>query len=715
MRISAYNRYTYYLRSTGTGIIIVGSCWVLYQLRSTSQILRSVVPTNILDLEQAHAQYIYIDDPRFKDVFMFREDKTAQSSALKTQHGLSTIVMKWWKSLNRNLAYRLLHMAQHGNKSERYKAVHTLNSLKYLKDWHYRHIAQMLDARTAIALARMKDVDLRFFLPPPYYHVQHKLHDVIEKIHSLLLHLNHLCSNTHPCLAQFLNTIFKDPLREGLIFDHDLPSMGLGTPSALVWNQELLVSCVQALCHHSSLEKYSKDIVAAGGLLILMMIKQIFENNIDVCVLLAKIVSNISIHTEYLNDIFTSGWMGTLVEWSHNDDIRLSIPAGRALANLDIDENENIKYPRRIYLLYPLYKTCSSTKLDVVFLHGLLGSVFVTWRQRDPASVVNGVIDPSAIDHGSDVYSAMLGEHPQEFFKDLAHDLQMHEWNKLGQDFQFILDDCPEKTNGQADGPYFCAGDDKCVIKCEHDRRYRTQCWPKDWLPEDVPSLRILGVNYDTNLSMWTNLCPIDGRKTTMKERSTEYTEKLLRAGIGLKPIIWVCHSMGGLIVKKMLVEEWKNGDKHNICKNTRGILFYSTPHRGSHVAVLAQTTQMLVWPSIEVQELREESPELLKLHEEFLNMLKVYPIQIVSFSETKPTTVTALKLSYQFVSSHSADPGVGEFYEIPQDHLSICKPASRQSFLYQKLLSILRCHANFTRSTKELALMEVSLPRKLS
>jgi len=51
---------------------------------------------------------------------------------------------------------------------------------------------------------------------------------------------------------------------------------------------------------------------------------------------------------------------------------------------------------------------------------------------------------------------------------------------------------------------------------------------------------------------------------------------------------------------------EWKTGDKHGICKNTKAILFYGTPHRGSHVAALKQTTQMLLWPTIEVQELRE-------------------------------------------------------------------------------------------------------------
>lgn len=69
--------------------------------------------------------------------------------------------------------------------------------------------------------------------------------------------------------------------------------------------------------------------------------------------------------------------------WSRSDDIRLSAQAINALANLDTDGNEGAKYPQSIYLLHPVHKVHAATKMDVVFLHGLLGGVFVTWRQRD--------------------------------------------------------------------------------------------------------------------------------------------------------------------------------------------------------------------------------------------------------------------------------------------------------------------------------------------
>lgn len=77
------------------------------------------------------------------------------------------------------------------------------------------------------------------------------------------------------------------------------------------------------------------------------------------------------------------GWIGILLRWSRSDDIRLSAQAISALANLDTDGNDKAKYPQSVYLLYPLHRVHATTKMDVVFLHGLLGGVFITWRQRD--------------------------------------------------------------------------------------------------------------------------------------------------------------------------------------------------------------------------------------------------------------------------------------------------------------------------------------------
>lgn len=64
---------------------------------------------------------------------MFRKTKNLQSSVPEQTFSISHIILKWWKSLSRNVAYKLLHLAQHGDQTERLRALYTLNSLQYLR------------------------------------------------------------------------------------------------------------------------------------------------------------------------------------------------------------------------------------------------------------------------------------------------------------------------------------------------------------------------------------------------------------------------------------------------------------------------------------------------------------------------------------------------------------------------------------------------------
>lgn len=81
--------------------------------------------------------------------------------------------------------------------------------------------------------------------------------------------------------------------------------------------------------------------------------------------------------------MYGTGWIGVLAKLLKHDDIRINGPAARALANLDTDDHVDSKFERKIYLLHPTYRSQANQDVDVVLVHGLLGGVFFTWRQRD--------------------------------------------------------------------------------------------------------------------------------------------------------------------------------------------------------------------------------------------------------------------------------------------------------------------------------------------
>ncbi|XP_049780825.1 protein SERAC1 isoform X2 [Schistocerca cancellata] len=663
-------KYKKLLNYSGAAVVFIGSGWITYHIYTTR--LKPAFGTTLLRPHKTKPEYIYITDPKLKDDINLFASKCSEKDVDQI------LPWKWLESWRQSLAWRLLSVAKTGDKYERLKAVRTLASLKDLKDSDFCNIAQSCDARTAVGLARSEGADLKYFLKSVYINVYHNKQDVIDRLKQLLISLDN--KSNHHCLRYLMAKTLPEYQRQDRIFDPEMSSI---EPSHTVLkDDELIHICVQNLLHHSAIEDNAKDIVSEGALPLLIGVYRHFLNDREVVIALAKLLSNISFYKEHLNDIFQTGWIGILAQWSREPDIQISSPAVKALYNLD-EEFEDGRFPRSIYVLHPTVRTMHVPKIDVVFIHGLWGGLFVTWRQRDTEQKkhVLKVVDRNTSPLNS---SHSISDEKTRAFLEEVTELKQEEWNEIGNDFEIVMEDCPLSTNITACGPYSFTGE-KCP-EC-HEDMY-TPCWPRDWLPKDCPYLRIVGVNYDTTISRWSPTCPSEKIKCTLDDRSEEIMEKLKLAGVGQRPVIWVTHSMGGLLVKKILVRAWESGDR-NICYKTKGIAFYSVPHLGSPLAELTQAMQILLWPSVEVQELRKDSPELKSLHQKFLQMLPHLQIQIISFAETKSTLVSPLRLQFHFVPVPSADPGVGEIFEIPQDHLCICKPATQHSFLYQKLVDL--------------------------
>lgn len=218
-----------------------------------------------------------------------------------------------------------------------------------------------------------------------------------------------------------------------------------------------------------------------------------------------------------------------------------------------------------------------------------------------------------------------------------------------------------------------------------------------DWLPQEYPNIRIIGLNYETSISEWSlnMMCPCDKSRSSLHDRASEFLRSLSASNVGRDcPVIWVGHSMGGLVAKSIIVQALESDDPNvrAIGESTRGILFLGTPHKGSPVAKLKQHVQMLLSPTIEVKELREDGQLLLNLHDRFEQTLRLLqkPIEIVSIAEGCPTKITLFKFPMQFVKEESAKLTFGDFYVLNVDHLGLSKPIFRQSFLYRRLLRII-------------------------
>ncbi len=78
-------------------------------------------------------------------------------------------------------------------------------------------------------------------------------------------------------------------------------------------------------------------------------------------------------------------------------------------------------------------------------------------------------------------------------------------------------------------------------------RKDPSSFWPL-WLAEDVPGVAVWSVGYDGWSSNWR------GRAMPMQDRAINLLAQLQNYGIGERPFCFVTHSMGGLLVKEMLL-----------------------------------------------------------------------------------------------------------------------------------------------------------------
>ncbi|KAK2875029.1 hypothetical protein FQN49_001848 [Arthroderma sp. PD_2] len=116
--------------------------------------------------------------------------------------------------------------------------------------------------------------------------------------------------------------------------------------------------------------------------------------------------------------------------------------------------------------------------------------------------------------------------------------------------------------------------------------RSQRTLWPKTLLPLELPRARILTFGYDAYIA---------GRLTLSSNRLIDHATSLLndltrdraRYDASSRPLIFVTHSLGGLVCKEAILLSRNNPEAHlrGIFECTKGIVFMGTPHKGSWMA----------------------------------------------------------------------------------------------------------------------------------
>ncbi|KAF2787873.1 ribonuclease-like protein p/mrp subunit [Melanomma pulvis-pyrius CBS 109.77] len=224
-----------------------------------------------------------------------------------------------------------------------------------------------------------------------------------------------------------------------------------------------------------------------------------------------------------------------------------------------------------------------------------------------------------------------------------------------------------------------------------------------DLLPSHLKRARILTFGYNAAVTALLG--------KTSSDRIMQHAQTLIAALVAdreledatQRPIIFICHSLGGIIVKRALIYSASRTSKlvqhlYSIFVSTYGILFLGTPHNGSNKASLASVGRRMIdalTPSKVmdtdgqlVDALLEGSEVLQNITDMFVPLMKNF--RVYFFWEQEKTDLGA-SLAY-IVEENSAAPILDDTERagLPYEHRDMAKFESRSSPGYRLVAAAL-------------------------
>jgi pimeloyl-ACP methyl ester carboxylesterase len=202
--------------------------------------------------------------------------------------------------------------------------------------------------------------------------------------------------------------------------------------------------------------------------------------------------------------------------------------------------------------------------------------------------------------------------------------------------------------------------------------------WPI-WLAEQIKGVAVGTISYEASPSGWR------GTSLSLEERAKTLFPLLKSTLANSKgPIVFVCHSLGGLVLKQLVVMAASGltfgREGEALLRRVEGVAFYATPHGGSRYGNLADQLKFFVWPTPTMQCLSQGGPQVHLLNEQYRNWAAANPaVKHLILYETQRSIFGWI------VKARDADPGIpnAEMQPGEANHFTICKPFGRGDARY--------------------------------
>ncbi|KAG9699739.1 serine carboxypeptidase, partial [Aureobasidium melanogenum] len=210
----------------------------------------------------------------------------------------------------------------------------------------------------------------------------------------------------------------------------------------------------------------------------------------------------------------------------------------------------------------------------------------------------------------------------------------------------------------------------------------------RDRIPSDLSRIgvraRIFSYGYDSAVVFSKSAATIDQAAIMLLSRLLGKRRTSEEKG---RPIIFIAHSLGGLVVKQAMIQAWTRNEYYNdILENVKGCLFLGVPHRGADLAYWAKLPAQII-PYISLgfrgnskllESLSSKSADWMRISRDFVH--RATSLQIRTFYETDRLGNVIV------VDESSATMSLPNELALPlagSNHATICKFAASENQRY--------------------------------